>query len=575
MLTLNLKTQLRFGYLTKDHNTKGAVKKLPKKKGCDLAKKQDSSLFCGIINLMKKYQQEYYTPYQLKFPIEIEKIIETTDPVYTFCEVIDHIDLNKYLTTEERRTGRPRYDEKTLLKVILFAFMENGYESLRKIEKLCKTDIRFMWLLQDEPPPSHMTIDNFMNNVLNGKIEEIFADINAYIFEQENVDMDHVYIDGTKITANANKYSWVWKKSCEKNRVKVFAKITELLSEINKRIAAFGVKFGVREEYAIEYLEQILKQYIQLCGFDPASAVRGRGHHKTPEQRYYDKLTSYIARLKKYAEHIKICGNERNSYSKTDHDATFMRMKKDYMGNDQLLPGYNIQFGVCDEYIAVYDVKQYASDMDCFKPLMEKFHRIYGKYPEYPVTDAGYGSFNNYLYCEEHGMGKYMKFTMYEKESKNIKYHNDPYRAVNFRIDENGDLVCPNNKKFHYVYSRPIKGNKYGRTEEFYQCEECANCSHKEKCCKCKGNRIVRINEELTAFHKEVLDNLNCIHGALLRMNRSIQSEGANGIIKWNRSYTRARRRGLNAMNLEIAMICCGFNLHKFHLKKIAIRKAA
>lgn len=113
-----------------------------------------------------------------------------------------------------------------------------------------------------------------------------------------------------------------------------------------------------------------------------------------------------------------------------------MRMKKDYMGNDQLLPGYNIQFGVCDEYIAVYDVKQYASDMDCFKPLMEKFHRIYGKYPEYPVTDAGYGSFNNYLYCEEHGMGKYMKFTMYEKESKNIKYHNDPYRAVNFRIDE-------------------------------------------------------------------------------------------------------------------------------------------
>ena len=440
---------------------------------------------------MKKYQQEYDTPYQLKFPIEIEKIIETTDPVYTFCEVIDHIDLNKYLTTEERRTGRPRYDEKTLLKVILFAFMENGYESLRKIEKLCKTDIRFMWLLQDEPPPSHMTIDNFMNNVLNGKIEEI------------------------------------------------------------------------------------LKQYIQLCGFDPASAVRGRGHHKTPEQRYYDKLTSYIARLKKYAEHIKICGNERNSYSKTDHDATFMRMKKDYMGNDQLLPGYNIQFGVCDEYIAVYDVKQYASDMDCFKPLMEKFHRIYGKYPEYPVTDAGYGSFNNYLYCEEHGMGKYMKFTMYEKESKNIKYHNDPYRAVNFRIDENGDLLCPNNKKFHYVYSRPIKGNKYGRTEEFYQCEECANCSHKEKCCKCKGNRIVRINEELTAFHKEVLDNLNCIHGALLRMNRSIQSEGANGIIKWNRSYTRARRRGLNAMNLEIAMICCGFNLHKFHLKKIAIRKAA
>lgn len=130
---------------------------------------------------MNNQPQEYYTPYQLKFPIEIEKIIETTDPVYTFCEVMNHIDLSKYLTTEDRRTGRPRYEEETLLKVILFAFMENGYESLRKIEKLCKTDIRFMWLLQDNPPPSHSTIGNFMNNVLNRKIDEIFADINSYI----------------------------------------------------------------------------------------------------------------------------------------------------------------------------------------------------------------------------------------------------------------------------------------------------------------------------------------------------------------------------------------------------------
>ena len=324
-----------------------------------------------------------------------------------------------------------------------------------------------------------------------------------------------------------------------------------------------------------EYLEQIQQQYVKLCGFDPKASVRGRGHHKTIEQRQYDKLSEYISRLKKYAAHIKICGNDRNSYSKTDHDATFMRMKKDYMGNDQLLPGYNIQFGVCDEYIAVYDVKQYASDMDCFKPLMEKFNGIYGKYPEYPVADAGYGSFNNYLYCEEHGMKKYMKFTMYEKESKDKKYREDPYRAVNFPIDEDGSLVCPNGKKFHYLYSRPVRGNKYGRTEEFYQCEDCMNCPFKEKCCKCKGNRIIRLNKELTSFHEEVLANLNCIHGALLRMNRSIQSEGTNGIIKWNRSYTRARRRGLKALNLEIAMISCGFNLHKFHLKKLAVKNAA
>ena len=191
---------------------------------------------------------------------------------------------------------------------------------LRKIEKLCKTDIRFMWLLQDTPPPSHMTIDNFMNNVLSEKIDEIFADMNGYIFKQEKADLNHVYIDGIKIEANANKYNWVWKKSCEKNRLKLFAKITDLLHEMNEKISSLGIKFGIREEYAIEYLEQIQKHYVNLCGFEPETAVRGCGHHKTAEQWQYDSLSQYIARLKKYAEHIKICGDDRNSYSKTDHD---------------------------------------------------------------------------------------------------------------------------------------------------------------------------------------------------------------------------------------------------------------
>lgn len=524
---------------------------------------------------MKNLPQEHYTPIQLKIPVEIEKKIKISDPVYSFSEVLRHIDLNKYLTVKERRTGRPRYDEETLLKIILFAFMENGYASLRNIEKYCETDIRYMWLLGDNEPPSYMTIDNFMNNTLLERIDEILADINAYIFAKENVDLNHVYIDGTKMIANANKYSWVWKKSCMKNRLKVFAKVTELIDKMNEIAALQGVKIEVREEYAIEYLEQILKQFVSLCGLEPEKIVRGRGHHKSTEQRLYDKLSEYISRLKKYAEHIKICGEDRNSYSKTDHDATFMRMKRDYMGNDQLLPAYNFQCGVCDGFIAVFDINQYASDMDCFQPLMGKFNEIYGFYPEYPVADAGYGSFNNYLYCEEHGMKKFMKFTMYEKESKDKKYCDDPYRAVNFPIDKDGNPVCPNGKKFSYIYSKPVKGNKYGRTEEYYQCEDCSECPHKQACCKCKGNRIIRLNEELTQFHQEVLNNLNSIHGALLRMNRSIQAEGTYGTIKWNRSYTRVRRRGLKALIFEIGLICCGFNLHKFHLKKLAIKSVA
>ena len=152
--------------------------------------------------MKNKYnQQRYNTTYQLKLPVEISTIIETTDPVYTFCEVMDCIDLRKYLAVKEIRTDRKRYDPVILLKVILFAFMEKGYASVREIEKLCKTDIRFMWLLQDNPAPSHMTIDNFMNECLLGSIEDIFAEINAQIFSKEKVDINHIYIDGTKLVA--------------------------------------------------------------------------------------------------------------------------------------------------------------------------------------------------------------------------------------------------------------------------------------------------------------------------------------------------------------------------------------
>lgn len=140
--------------------------------------------------------------------------------------------------------------------------------------------------------------------------------------------------------------------------------------------------------------------------------------------------------------------------------------KKDYMGNDQLLPAYNVQFGVAEEYIAVADVNQYRSDMDCFVPLMEQFHKLYGFYPKYPVADAGYGSYNNYIYCEKHGMEKYMKFPMFKKETTNKKYMNDPFRPINFKIDENGTLRCPAGKAFQLLYRQNVRGNKYGRQEQ-------------------------------------------------------------------------------------------------------------
>ena len=516
---------------------------------------------------LTKNTNNNYTIRQLKLPLDIEKIIDISDPVYSFSEIMDSIDFTIYFSVKESKTGRPKYNPTIMLKVILFSFMENGYLSLRKMEKSCKTDIRYMWLLDGMAAPSFATFGNFIREELTDSIENIFLAINQVIFEKDQVDLNHVYIDGTKIEANANKYTWVWKKSCINNRDKVFVKVTELLEQINKEELCFlGVEFETRTEYAIEYLDQILQKYKEVYGLVPEKFVSGKGHRKSIQQRHYQQLEEYRFRLSNYANHIEICGESRNSYSKTDKSATFMRVKKDYMGNDQLLPAYNMQIGVCDEYIAAIDVKQYASDTDCFVPLMEKFKQLYGHYAKYPIADAGYGSFNNYIFCQIHGMEKFMKFTMFEKETKDKKYKDNPYRAVNFKQDEDGKLICPQNQKFHLKYTRPVRGNKYGRTEEVYECENCKGCPYKEKCCpKAKGNRTIRMNRELTAIHEEVVSNLCSIHGALLCMNRSIQSEGAFGVMKWDRSYKRAFRRGLKSVFLEFCLISCGFNLYKYH----------
>ena len=274
-------------------------------------------------------------------------------------------------------------------------------------------------------------------------------------------------------------------------------------------------------------------------------------------------------------EKIKICGEERNSYSKTDHSATFMRIKTDYMGNDQLLLAYNVQVGVADEYIAVVDVNQYRSDMDCFIPLMNKFYTTYGFYPKYPVADAGYGSYNNYIFCGQHGMEKYMKFTMFKKETTDKKYHEDPFRAVNFPIGEGGIMRCPNGKSFYLQYRKNVKGNKYGRQEEVYQCEDCSGCPYAEQCKKTDKNRTVRINRELTAMHQEVIENLESIQGALLRMNRSIQAEGTFGIMKNDRWYKRIVRRGIKSVLLEVFLVSIGHNLYKYHNKQKKVATAA
>ena len=273
----------------------------------------------------------------------IQDYLDICDPVLTFDRFMGGIELEKYLKNiPQHYTGRLRYDPVSMLKTVLFGFMANGYISLRELEDQCKVNLRFMYLM-DHQTPSYRTFGYFINEVLADSIEEIFQDINKKIFETEHVDLQHLYIDGSKFEANANKYSWVWKKSTEKSRYRVFDKITTLFAEINEELTCTGIKLCINSEYAPEYLKEAAEQYAEAWQIDETAFVHGRGHRKTTQQRHYEKLREYAAKLEEYVEKIKICGEDRNSYSKTDHSATFMRIKTDYMGNDQLLPAYNVQ----------------------------------------------------------------------------------------------------------------------------------------------------------------------------------------------------------------------------------------
>ena len=501
--------------------------------------------------------------------------LDLLDPVFTFDRFMEGIDIQKYLRKIPRhKTGRLRYNPVNMLKTVLFGFMTSGYCSLRELEDNCKVNLRFMYLM-DRETPSYRTFGYFINEVLNESIEEIFADINRAIFEEENVDLQHIYIDGSKFEANANKYSWVWKKATEKSRYRLYKKITELIEDINEELAWSGAKISVNTEYVPDYLDEVAKQYAMLCQLDEKTFVHGKGKHKTVQQRHYEWLQQYAEKLRECVEKITICGQDRNSYSKTDHSATFMRIKTDYMGNDQLLPAYNVQIAVADEYIAMVDVNHYRSDMDSFIPLMERFRKTYGFYPKYPIADAGYGSYNNYIYCEQNGMEKYMKFTMFKKETEDKNYREDPFRAENFPIDKDGTMRCPNGKALVFQYRQHVKGNQYGRQEEIYRCEDCTGCPYAQSCKKTEGNRTIRINRELTVMHKEVIQNLESIQGALLRMNRSIQAEGTFGIIKHDRWYKRIVRKGINSVRMEVLLVSIGHNLYKYYNKKNRNQAAA
>ncbi|NLN50063.1 MAG: transposase [Acholeplasmataceae bacterium] len=422
-------------------------------------------------------------------------------------------------------------------------------QSLREMSKAARNDIRIMWLT-DELKPSHQAINNFIHRHLKVNIEEIFYDLNKLLIEKENINTSRLYIDGTKIESNANKYTFVWRGSIEKFSEKLYKKITVLFEKMNMEYEYENIYFPVYDIYdeshitpAIIFIEkEIEKHEIEF--------VYGKGKHKTSLQKFYELLVEYKEKLKEYKEHLKIMGPDRNSYSKTDKDATFMRMKDDHMHNSQLKPGYNIQIGVSDEYILHVGISSERNDYRTLIPFLEGFKTKYGYYPKYPVGDSGYGGLINYRYMKLNDMEIYTKYNMYEKDTKDKKRMKDPYLALNLKKDNDGNFIDPGGGTYKFLY-RNKRGNDVYYVPSLGKNRE--------------------LNEELMSYQKEAIKNLQSDLGIELRVQRSIQVEGAFGVIKDVFKVRRFRRILTENVKLEFLLVAIGYNLSKYHNKRYRI----
>lgn len=519
------------------------------------------------IKLQKDYTQNA-CGYQLKLPLNIETIIPEDDSVRLLSQFVEAMDLTDLYSTYERiNSVSPR----TLLKIVLYSYMNGDYSS-RSMELNCKRDINFMFLLEGMPAPDHATFARFRSIHFAPCAKRIFAEMSNTLFDLGEISGKTIFIDGTKIEANANKYTFVWKKAVTKNQVKLLMKLADFVAECEQ---LYDLKIVYGDTVKVKHVKKLRKKLYALKQSENVVFVHGIGKRKTPLQKSIETLEDYLQRLKEYNQKIYICG-ERNSYSKTDHDATFMRMKEDAMGNGQLKAAYNLQHGVDSEYITWLTVGPQPTDTTTLIPfLKDAEEHLKFKYKNI-TADAGYESEENYRFLETNEQISYIKPANYEI-SKTRKYRGDIGRIENMEyISENDIYICRNGKKLtadHTENSKTKTG--YVSKKTVYKCEDCSGCPYKSDCIKgnnCKTpmeerTKTIYVAKTFLKYRQEDLERILSEDGILLRINRSIQAEGSFGDLKQDMQFRRYLSKGTSNVLAESILLAMARNINKLHNK--------
>ncbi len=501
------------------------------------------------------------------------------------------------LMAQYKGGGASSYHPKMLLKVLVYAYTQQLYSS-RKIAKALRENIYFMWLSGNQQP-DFRTINRFRSGVVKDAIEDIFTSVLELLLDEGYVKLENYFLDGTKLEANANKYSWVWGKSTRRYKQKLQEKVKELIKQIEQENEAENVEYGDRDleemgsdepldshkmEQKIRELNQRLKakqgksqepqaELVKEANPSPAEEKPPkpeRKHHKRGKtglqkaQAALKKLEEdCLPRQKKYEDQErKLAG--RNSYSKTDVDATFMRMKDDYMKNGQLKPGYNLQMGTEGQFVVGFSVHQRPGDPGCLVPHLKGVKEKLGRLPKNVIADSAYGSEENYAYIDEEQVGNYLKYNTFGKEQR-PRYKPNPFAADQLAYDpEKDELICPAGKRLTYRYTFHSKtDNGYRGERRCYEAEDCHGCPLKEQCTKAKGNRRVNMAFALKAWRLQASQNLTSDEGQKLRSQRGVEVESVFGRLKEDWGFRRFLLRGIEKVKTEFGLLCIAQNMAK------------
>ena len=488
----------------------------------------------------------------LLLPPSLDELVPENHMVRVVDAVIDRLDISDILSTY-RGGGNSAFNPKMMLKVLVFAYLSNVYSS-RRIEELLRRDIYFMWLAGMKRP-DFRTINYYRGKRLKEGFDTVFTQVVRLLHEEGFVSLKVQYIDGTKIESVANKYTFVWRGSVEKYDARLKAKTEALLRQIEQNHAIENQENPVPEELTAEEVTKRVERIKEKVDADNL----GKEERKALKQIETDS----VPRMNRYRGQLETMG-PRNSYSKTDPDATFMRMKEDAMLNGQLKPGYNVQISTENQFITNFGIYQRPTDTLTMISYLESFKARYGMQSEEIVADSGYGSEENYEYMFSNGMTPYVKYNMFHVEQRR-GYRNNPFRVSNLFYNPDDDFyVCPMGQKLKFIrQEKRYTASGYQQTVSVYRASRCEGCPLRGQCHKSKRDRQIEVNHTLDDYKARARELLTSEQGLKHRSNRPIEPEAVFGQIKECGRFRRLRLKGLTGAKIDFGLKALAHNLRK------------